>query len=546
MSFVEANYSESVISDYFGNPLIEALPPILSVNEVIEALSVFPEYDAKERHFSQEHRFHCIQRLFRYFQPFERHIELEQKLSRIIRQGYISRNPLSKNNAVFMNQSYNALKQGKILQTTSMDYKKYTTGFTIIGYSGIGKTTSIERVLSLYPQVIKHSYYKKEHLNFIQVPWLKVDCPFDGSLKGLCINFFDELDKVLGTNYVTKFAKRTINTDHMLQKMRHIARLHCIGILVVDEIQHLNFGKSGGSEKMLNFFVTLVNTIGIPVILIGTNKAVSILQREFRQARRGSGQGDMVWGKMEKGDDWDLFIEGLWDYQWTRKKAELTQELKDILYEESQGIIDIAIKLFMVSQMKAISNNSEILTGRLIKQVARDNFKLLRPMLDALKSGDPSLISEYEDITPINFQEIMNNFKEKIDIRAQIRMLKKQQEEKTKKLSSSLKQELALKLCEFNFLEAEIIEESINKVLENKNVDEAESSALVKEVLELALKLDKEKKAKKSKRKRNENPIAAKDLRALFSLKDKNKSLVYTIFLENDLIKDPLKDFVSR
>ncbi|WP_420768601.1 hypothetical protein ACNR9V_01050 [Parageobacillus thermoglucosidasius] len=182
MSFVEANYSESVISDYLGNPLIEALPPILSVNEVIEALSVFPEYDAKERHFSQEHRFHCIQRLFRYFQPFERHIELEQKLSRIIRQGYISRNPLSKNNAVFMNQSYNALKQGKILQTTSMDYKKYTTGFTIIGYSGIGKTTSIERVLSLYPQVIKHSYYKKKHLNFIQVPWLKVDCPFDGSL----------------------------------------------------------------------------------------------------------------------------------------------------------------------------------------------------------------------------------------------------------------------------------------------------------------------------------------------------------------------------
>ena len=39
---------------------------------------------------------------------------------------------------------------------------------------------------------------------------------------------------------------------------------------------------------MLNFFVTLVNTIGLPVVMIGTTKAMSILQGEFRQARRGA------------------------------------------------------------------------------------------------------------------------------------------------------------------------------------------------------------------------------------------------------------------
>ena len=49
-----------------------------------------------------------------------------------------------------------------------------------------------------------------------------------------------------------------------------------------------------GSERMLNFFVTLVNTIGLPVILIGTPEAIGVLQEKFRQARRGSGLGDMV------------------------------------------------------------------------------------------------------------------------------------------------------------------------------------------------------------------------------------------------------------
>lgn len=73
--------------------------------------------------------------------------------------------------------------------------------------------------------------------------------------------------------------------------MTQLVRQFQIGILVIDEIQHLSEAKGGGSDKMLNFFVTLVNTIGIPVVMIGTTKAMSILQSEFRQARRGSGQG---------------------------------------------------------------------------------------------------------------------------------------------------------------------------------------------------------------------------------------------------------------
>ena len=38
---------------------------------------------------------------------------------------------------------------------------------------------------------------------------------------------------------------------------------YLVGILVIDEIQHLSEAKGGGSDKMLNFFVTLVNTIGL-------------------------------------------------------------------------------------------------------------------------------------------------------------------------------------------------------------------------------------------------------------------------------------------
>ena len=47
----------------------------------------------------------------------------------------------------------------------------------IIGTSGIGKSRSISRLLSIYPQVNHHTEYK--NLPFIrkQVVYLKIDCP---------------------------------------------------------------------------------------------------------------------------------------------------------------------------------------------------------------------------------------------------------------------------------------------------------------------------------------------------------------------------------
>ena len=44
----------------------------------------------------------------------------------------------------------------------------------------------------------------------------------------------------------------------------------------------------------------------------------------------------------------------LWDYQWTKKEVPLTPEISDIMYEESQGIIDIAVKLYAMAQIRAI------------------------------------------------------------------------------------------------------------------------------------------------------------------------------------------------
>lgn len=535
---VDAIYSDQIVQDYESNPLIEALPPIFTEDDVIEHLSVIPSYDEKERTLNANYRFHCVQRMFQYFQPFEKHLDLEQRISRAIRQGYLHRNPMKREEVMRVHESYKAIKEGKFLKTYQTEAKRTAAGFTIIGLSGIGKSTAIERVLSFYPQLIKHQEYKGKPFQFTQISWLKLDCPFDGSLKGLCMGFFSELDRLLGSNYLNKFGAQKNTLDLMMQRMNHLASRHGIGLLIIDEIQHLSLSKSGGSEKMLNFFVTLVNTIGIPVLMVGTNKAISILQSEFRQARRGSGQGDMVWSQMPKDESWDLFVEGMWEYQWTAHFTELTSEFNDLLYEESQGILDIAIKLFMLSQVRAIATGEEKITKQIMKQVAKDSLRLVKPMLDALRTGIPSEIAKYEDIRPIDMDEEIEKYKASIDFQDKIRIQKKMQQQKRQKKEQSLLEEVTMQLLAMDF-DPKQVESAVKKVFKILGED-IEKSTVLKEAVKLLIDKDDKRAETKAKKKKmdtiNENYLG----RLMQEARQKKKS-VYEYFLNKGIIK-PLLD----
>ena len=184
--------------------------------------------------------------------------------------------------------------------------------------------------------------------------------------------------------------------------MALVAANHSIGVLVIDEIQRLSLSKSGGVEKMLNFFVQLVNTVGVPVVLVGTYKSLSIFEGNFSQMRRGTGQGDLVWDRMKLDNEWELFLKSLWYFQYTRKTCSLKDNpnLTNVLYEETQGITDLAVKAYMLAQERAIETGKEIVTDAIIRSVAKDKFRMLEPALKALKSKTKNALARYEDAYP--------------------------------------------------------------------------------------------------------------------------------------------------
>jgi hypothetical protein len=476
---LNAIYLPQKVEDYKGNPLIEALPPTYSGSDAARFLTFAPPYHEAERELEAHDRLQSVWRLFRYFQPLMTHLDIEQRISTAIRQGYVSRNPIKPAYAEKLSQGAEAVRNQS--QYLGDFYTGDTTsvGFTIIGLSGVGKTTGVRRVLSMYPQTIQHTQYKGESLYLNQLVWAKLDCPFDGSIKGLCFDFFSYVDRVLGTDYSKKFSVNRMTVDMALPRMAQVANAHCLGLLVIDEIQHLKQARGGGQEKMLNFFVTLVNTVGVPVVLIGTAGAMSVLQSEFRQARRSSAQGALVWDRMQNDESWDIMLRAMWKYQWLQKPTPLTDELKNVLYEESQGILDIAVKLYAMAQSKAIADRIETITPQTIREVVGEKLHLVKPMLKALRDGDAKKLAQYEDIRLLDVDAY---------ITAQLARLPVTAEISGDKELRSLEEETIVKLLEMD-IPSKIARSAVKKVIRQSSVGQPLSS-VVKKAFKIAVNME--------------------------------------------------------
>lgn len=401
----DPSYQPSGIPHYDGNPLIEALPSILTHDEAVRQMKHFPAYDKEHRTLPDHLRFHMIQCGLRFFTPLPVHTDLERRFSCLIRGGYSGRNPLRAAFRSETEQRLNALGNSRFIPPHVWST---CSGFSIIGMSGIGKTRAVESILNLYPPVIFHNRYRNRDFTHSQIVWLKLECPYDGSPRGICTNFFQSVDRILGTTYRKNFAKDRRLTDEMMVDMANIATQHSIGVLVIDEIQRLSRAKSGGAGKLLDFFVQLINLIGVPVVLIGTYKALSILSREFSQIRRGTGQGDLIWDRMEEDEIWRLFVKSLWKYQYTREVCSLTPKLSHALYDETQGITDFAVKVYMLAQVRAITSKKEAITTGIIRSVARDSLRTAVRVLNAIRKRDNEVLAEYDDIPIIDFEKYLN------------------------------------------------------------------------------------------------------------------------------------------
>jgi len=429
--YVKASYQPTGIARYDGNPFIEALPPILSVAQAGKSIKGKVTFHPSDRLADPKSRMHMTALLlYDYFQPLSQHVQLQEKIDMMLRIGYVGRNISDGSLNRKLQEGYELIKSGGEHTVNFAVEKTTARSIFLVGISGSGKTSSLERVLETYPQVIYH-----EQQNFFQVTYLKIECPSNGNLESLCLNFFSAVDTVLNTDYERRYAKQRLSLPKMLALMRQTANNRAIGILVIDDIQRLSQVRSGGKEEMLEFFVELVNTVGIPIVFIGTPKARPIFELELQSARRSAGLGSIYWETIPEfacnsklqtpNPNWVRLSNSLWKYQWLKHGDDpLTDEIRDCWFRLSQGVLDIVVKLFVLAQLRAIANGKERITVGILNSVYQQELKPVHPMLEALRSGDPEKIVKFSDL------RIVDMDKRLIELAAEIRATVHEQEEK--------------------------------------------------------------------------------------------------------------------
>jgi hypothetical protein len=103
-----------------------------------------------------------------------------------------------------------------------------------------------------------------------------------------------------------------------------------------------------------------------------------------------------------------LFTDTLWKYQYIHTDCLLTPELRHALYYESQGIADIAVKVFMLAQIEAITNRTEVLTEDRLIAVAQRRLSFVQPFLADLRNNvAPEKIETPEDLAEVNLGQIV-------------------------------------------------------------------------------------------------------------------------------------------
>lgn len=540
-----AMYREQVLEEYGGNPFIEALPDILSEDDIIDKFTIAPMISEHDLHRDIKYRYHIIKRIKNFIQPLPIHFTLERRLSILIRRGYLARNPLDKHylerlrilNKVGENHGGN----DEIIER--MQHIRSTAdSLSIIGISGMGKTTAIEKILLMYPQIIKHEEYKGKRFTATQIVWIKIDCPYDGSLSTLCKSFFKAIDDLLGTRYLEKFGYSTRITSSMMLHMTRLASMYGIGVLVIDEIQHL-LNSRNDMEEMLNFFVTLSNTVGIPTVLIGTSRAQRVFSGNFRQARRAASEGAVMWDRMVEGSvEWNLFLDRLWTLQCLKKNTLLTDEIREVFYQECQGITAVAVNLFILIQERALSEEKENISIRLIRDTAKDDLQMIQPIIKAIRNKNLREIAKYDDIS-LDLDEIIINHEKNIDLNQRIQELFKDRKESVESRRKNTVENLVIDLMEmFEGFNTSEMRKICERIVEKANLDE-EYISIKKKVIKKAMDIEREQDTKVNKC--GNKQLVQGGLLDIYESSISKKEHVYEGLKRKGFIKNPIDEFLN-
>ena len=341
--------------------IIRILPPMRAGEDLFSALEVLPKYDESICTAEVPVRLMALSDLYRIYVPSQMSLEIYSKMYLALLRSLQKKG--TKLAVQQKNQNYRA-----VIQQEYSGIMGGSDSFTIIGASGIGKSSAISRAITLITEnrviEVGNPYTKI-------IPCICVQCPFDSSVKGLLLEILRKVDEMIDSKYYQNALRARTTTDMLIGSVSQVALNH-IGLLVVDEIQNVCNSKNG--KSLVGMLTQLINNSGISICMVGTPESAVFFEQAVQLARRSLG---LRYDVMEYGTDFRRFCEIVFSYQYVKIRTEITDGIMEWLYEHTSGNISVVVSLIHDAQEIAILNGKEVLNLELLNEAYQKRLSML-------------------------------------------------------------------------------------------------------------------------------------------------------------------------
>lgn len=366
--------------------IVRILPPMKSGDNLFSTLQVLPEYDDTIRDSDVPVRLMALSDLYRIYVPSQMSMEIYSKMYLALLRSLQKKG--TKLAVLQRNQNHKA-----VIQQEYSGIMGGSDSFTIIGASGIGKSSAISRAITL---ITEHRVIETENPYTKIIPCICVQCPFDSSVKGLLLEILRKVDETIDSKYYQNALRARTTTDMLIGSVSQVALNH-IGLLVVDEIQNVCNSKNG--KSLVGMLTQLINNSGISICMVGTPESAVFFEQAVQLARRSLG---LRYDVMEYGASFRAFCETVFSYQYVKQRTGFTEPIMEWLYEHTSGNISVVVSLIHDAQEIAILNGKEVLNLESLNEAYQKRLSMLHGFIHAEQKKQTSKPKKKVSVTSVS------------------------------------------------------------------------------------------------------------------------------------------------
>lgn len=362
-----------------GN-LVMQMPKMLMGKELEEAMLSLPPYDPQICNADASTRIMALSDIADIYIPSQMSYEIYSKIY------------LAMLHSLKKKHTIGAVRQGNQnhRRIQGLNYNSVLGGsdsFSVIGPSGIGKSTTLAKSIALSGGeriITTNNPYAQI------IPCVNVQCPHDCSVKGLLLAILSQVDATIGTNYEQLAVKNRASIDNLIGTVSQVA-LNNILLVVIDECQNICRNKNG--VNLIASMTQLINSSGVAICMVGLPETEYFFSQEMQLARRSVG---LSYSALPCDEYFVSLCEKLFTYQYVARTCRLTPEMIELLYECTGGIIAILVSLIMEAQQIAILTGKEELNKETILMAYKERLKNVQDFVrpDVRKRSQTSAVRD--------------------------------------------------------------------------------------------------------------------------------------------------------